>query len=87
MTETPHIKLSELTHKVEGVIKSAFSSTYWIIAEISDHNNYIDSVRHYFQFIEKEEWQNESIYKVKAVAWTQGWKNSNTNCILVGYYC
>lgn len=72
MTEIQHIKLSDLTRKVEDVIKQTFNSTYWIIAEISDHNNYIDSVRHYFQFVEKEEGKNEPIAKVRAVAWTQG---------------
>jgi exodeoxyribonuclease VII large subunit len=72
LTEVQHIKLSDLTRQVEDVIKQTFNSTYWIIAEISDHTNYIDNVRHYFQFIEKEEGTNEPVVKVSGKAWTQG---------------
>lgn len=72
MAEIQHIKLSDLTKKVEDVIKQAFNSTYWIIAEISSHKFYPNQDRHYFDFVEKEEGKNDPIAKVSGRSWYQG---------------
>ena len=73
MAEIQHIKLSELTQKIEAVIKNSFGNDfYWIIAEISSHKFYPNQDRHYFKFIEKTESSSEPIAKVDAVSWQDG---------------
>jgi exodeoxyribonuclease VII large subunit len=72
LAEIAHIKLSDLTRSVEDVIKQSFSSTYWIIAEISSHKFYPNQDRHYFDFVEKEEGKNDPIAKVAGRSWYQG---------------
>lgn len=67
-----HIKLSDLTRQVEDVIKGAFNSTYWIIAEIEGHKFYPNDDRHYFDFIEKSDVATEQIAKVSGVSWRDG---------------
>jgi len=51
-----YLKLSDLSRKIEAVIKQSFGSeSYWIVAEISRHKFYRDEDRHYFDFGEKLE--------------------------------
>lgn len=66
------IKLSELTKKVEEIIRQSFEDTYWIIAEVSGHKFYPNNDRHYFELIEKEEGKTDPIAKVKGVSWYEG---------------
>ena len=73
MPEIVYIKLSELTKKVEAVIKQSFGTEYyWIIAEISSHSFYTNPNRHYFELIEKAENKINPIAKVKGVSWEGG---------------
>lgn len=73
MAEISYIKLSELTKKVEDVIKQTIGSElHWIIAEISSHKFYPNQDRHYFEFIEKVDGKNEPIAKVRGVSWFEG---------------
>ncbi|HEX8515170.1 MAG TPA: exodeoxyribonuclease VII large subunit [Bacteroidia bacterium] len=68
-----HIKLSDLTKKVEEAIKNTFGSEfYWIVAEISTHKFYPNNDRHYFEFIEKVEGEMDPVAKVKGVSWQSG---------------
>src|SRR6478735_3458641 len=72
-TEHSHIRLSELTSKVEQAIREKFSAeTYWVVAEISGHKFYPGQDRHYFEFVEKAEGHNEPVAKMRGVAWTSG---------------
>lgn len=73
MSEIQHIKLSDLTRRVEEVIKNSFGSDfYWIVAEISSHKFYPNQDRHYFEFVEKAEGSNEPVAKVRGVSWFAG---------------
>ncbi len=73
MEEVSPIKLSELTQKIEGILKQSFGSGfYWMIAEISSHKFYPNQDRHYFDFIEKAEGIKDPIAKVKGVSWFPG---------------
>lgn len=72
MENIQHITLSELTHEVRNVMRSAFPDTYWIVAEVSGHKFYANNDRHYFELIEKAEGTNEPIAKVNARAWYEG---------------
>lgn len=69
--QTP-IKLSELTKRVEEVIRLSFEDTYWIIAEVSGHKFYPNNDRHYFELVEKEEGKTDPIAKVRGVSWHEG---------------
>lgn len=73
LVEISHIRLSELTKKIEDVIKQSIGSEfYWVIAEISGHKFYPNQDRHYFEFIEKIDGKNEPIAKVRGVSWFDG---------------
>ncbi len=73
MIEINSIKLSELTKKIEDAIKQTVGADfYWVIAEISGHKFYPNQDRHYFEFVEKVDGQNEPIAKVGGVSWFDG---------------
>ncbi|MBK6834233.1 MAG: exodeoxyribonuclease VII large subunit [Bacteroidetes bacterium] len=88
-----HIKLSDLTRQVEDVIKGAFNSTYWIIAEIEGHKFYPNDDRHYFDFIEKSDVATEQIAKVSGVSWRDGsrtikaLKKKQASYLVMAYRC
>jgi exodeoxyribonuclease VII large subunit len=68
-----HMKLSDLTRRIEDQIKLSFGTQlYWIVAEISSHKFYPDNDRHYFQFVEKIEGSNTETAKISGKAWTSG---------------
>lgn len=76
MSAISHIKLSELTKKIEEHIKQSFGTQFhWIVAEISSHKFYADPGRHYFDWVEKIEGQNVETAKVKGIAWAGGSQN------------
>lgn len=76
MSETSHIKLSELSQKVKEVLNNAFSNTsFWVIADISSHTFKQSSNYHYFKFVEKDENNNTIIAQFDAHAWGTGSKN------------
>ena len=69
----PHIKLSELSHRIEDVLKQHFSvQFFWVVAEVSGHKFYASNARHYFEFVEKAEGMHEPLAKFRAVAWSAG---------------
>lgn len=73
MSEISHIKLSELTQRIENVIKQTFGEeSYWIVAEISSHKFYENQDRHYFEFVEKSDGVVDPIAKVRGVSWRNG---------------
>ena len=75
MQEISYIKLSELTRKIEQVIRNNFSDFYWVVAEISGHKFYANSDRHYFDLVEKIEGSNVEAAKVKGKSWVEGSAN------------
>lgn len=76
MDEIQHIKLSELTSKIEQVFKqNFFNQHYWIVAEISGHKFYPDTDRHYFDLVEKTPGSEVEVAKLKAKSWSEGSAN------------
>jgi exodeoxyribonuclease VII large subunit len=74
----PYIKLSELTLKVKEVVQAHFGElTFWIVAEVSGHKFYPNPERHYLEFLEKDDHNNQPIAKVKGIAWSSGAANIN----------
>ena len=79
MQPLPYIKLSELTHKVKEVVQAHFGElTFWIVAEVSGHKFYPNPERHYLEFLEKDDHNNQPIAKVKGIAWSSGAANIKT---------
>lgn len=67
------IKLSALAHNIESVIKDAFSaSSFWVIADVTNHTHKASSNYHYFELVEKEEGSNHIVTKFSAKAWGSG---------------
>lgn len=76
MPITEHMKLSDLTRLIQGVISSSFDNRFfWVIAEISGHKFYKDTDRHYLELVEKIEGSGTETSKIKAKAWFEGSKN------------
>ncbi len=76
MDEIQHIKLSELSSKIEQVFKqNFFNQFYWIVAEISGHKFYPDTDRHYFDLVEKTPGSEVEVAKLKAKSWSEGSAN------------
>ncbi len=72
MLESP-IKLSQLTLAIQGVIESSFSQqSYWVIAEVTNHNPYPSKGHHYFDLVEKAVNSSQILAKMQAVAWSAG---------------
>lgn len=68
-----HIKLSELTKKVQAVIESNFNDlTFWVIADITDHSFKEKTNYHYFALVEKAEGSNKLVAKIAGKAWGAG---------------
>lgn len=76
MDEIQHIKLSELSSRIEQVFKqNFFNQYYWIVAEISGHKFYPDTDRHYFDLVEKTPGSEVEVAKLKAKSWSEGSAN------------
>lgn len=72
-TEQPYIRLSELSHRIEDVLRDHFSAQFfWVVGEVSGHKFYPSNARHYFEFVEKAEGMHEPLSKFRAVAWSTG---------------
>jgi len=62
-----HIKLSELTSRIEGVNKGAFESkTFWVLAEIAGLKYYQEKNYYFFDLVEKGESSNTILVSIKA---------------------
>ena len=70
MSNTPPIRLSDLTNRIQQAINNVFAGqTYWIIADITNYSYYQQKGYHYFDLVEKQEGTAGIIAKVAAVAW------------------
>jgi len=73
MSNTPPIRLSDLTNRIQQAINNVFEGqTYWIIADITNYSYYQQKGYHYFDLVEKQEGTAGIIAKVAAVAWGAG---------------
>jgi exodeoxyribonuclease VII large subunit len=67
------IKLTELTQKITGVINVNFQGTsYWVIADVSNHTFQPGYSRHFLELVEKNEITKAVVAKVAAIAWSTG---------------
>jgi exodeoxyribonuclease VII large subunit len=68
-----HIRLSELTGKIREIIEQNFDGlSFWIVADVTNHNFKEKSNYHYFDLVEKAEESNELISKISGKAWGNG---------------
>lgn len=73
MLETAHLRLSELHHKINVVIDTAFQNQYfWVIADITNHTFRSQKNYHHFELVEKDPNSNNIIAKISAKAWGGG---------------
>lgn len=73
LTQTQTIKLTELTQRITGVINTNFQSTsYWVIADVSNHTFQPGYSRHFLDLVEKNEFTKAVVAKIAAVAWSSG---------------
>ncbi len=70
MEDSQHIKLSELTSRIEAVISGAFGSkTFWVLAEIAGLKYYQEKNYYFFDLVEKGESSSAILVSIKASAW------------------
>lgn len=73
MTPQPALQLSELTSRIEAVVKGQFDGQYyWVVAEITGHKLQPAKGFHYFDLVEKQAGTAGLKAKINAVAWTAG---------------
>lgn len=73
MPEIQSIRLSELTGKISQTIKDAFADkTFWVVADITNHNYKQKDDWHFFTLAEKQDGSNSVIAKAETVAWKSG---------------
>lgn len=73
MIDSPTIKLSALTGKIQQALHSVFAEqTYWVVADVTNHSFYQQKGYHYFDLVEKDEYAGGIVAKVSAVAWGNG---------------
>ena len=63
------VRLSELNNRVKGVLKEAFPSTVWVIAEISEMK--VNRSGHcYLVLVEKDEMSDEVLAQARGTIWS-----------------
>jgi exodeoxyribonuclease VII large subunit len=73
MTTATALQLSELTSRIEAVVKGQFEGQhYWVVAEITGHKLQPAKGFHYFDLVEKQAGTAGLKAKINAVAWTAG---------------
>ncbi len=73
MSVINHIRLSELSAKINDVIETAFNTqTFWIIADITNHTFRPQKNYHNFELVEKDPNSNNIITKIAGKAWGAG---------------
>ena len=73
MPEINHIKLSELTNKIQETINTAFEAvSFWVIADITNHTFKAQKNYHNFDLVEKDPNSNDIIAKISGKAWGSG---------------
>ncbi|NQX93110.1 MAG: exodeoxyribonuclease VII large subunit, partial [Flavobacteriales bacterium] len=71
MEERQTLSLSELTSALDGFFKKRFGGrAFWVVAEISSHQFYSKSQRHYLNLIEKHEGRDQIVAQMGAVIWS-----------------
>ena len=77
-TDNP-IKLSELSARVNAVIRNAFQAvSFWVIADVTNHTHKQNSNYHYFELVEKDTDTNTILAKFAAKAWGSGSRELET---------
>ena len=67
------LQLSEFTEQISEAIADAFGrSSYWVIADVSNHTFQPGYSRHFLDLVQKDEDGKTMIAKVSAVAWSSG---------------
>lgn len=73
MPEPNSIRLSQLAAQVEQVLKNAFDNMqFWVIADVTNHNQKSGTSYHYFELVEKAQGSNQLLAKFSAKAWGDG---------------
>ncbi len=73
MSAIHHIRLSELSAKINDVIDAAFNTqTFWIIADITNHTFRPQKNYHNFELVEKDPNSNSIIAKIAGKSWGTG---------------
>lgn len=73
------IKLSELSSRVNAVIKKAFQAvSFWVVADVTNHTHKQNSNYHYFELVEKDTVTNTILAKFAAKAWGSGSRELDT---------
>lgn len=68
-----HIKLSELTTKIQRNIEDAFGShAFWVVADVTNHTYKASNNYHYFELVEKEAQSSRIVAKIAGRAWGAG---------------
>lgn len=73
MAHVNHIRLSELSHKINHVIENAFNATtFWVVADVTNHTFRAQKNYHNFELVEKDPHSNNIIAKISGKAWGAG---------------
>ena len=68
-----HIKLSELTSRIQRNIDDAFAShAFWVVADVTNHTYKAANNYHYFELVEKEPMSSRIVAKIAGRAWGAG---------------
>lgn len=68
-----HIKLSELTSRIQRNIDDAFGShAFWVVADVTNHTFKAANNYHYFELVEKEPMSSRIVAKIAGRAWGAG---------------
>ena len=73
MAATDSLRLSQLAAQVEKVVSDAFSALqFWVIADVTNHNQKTGTNYHYFELVEKAPGSNQLLAKFSTKAWGDG---------------
>lgn len=68
-----HIKLSDLSAKIQRNIDDAFGShAFWVIADVTNHSFKAVNNFHYFDLVEKDQHTSRIVAKISGRAWGTG---------------
>jgi exodeoxyribonuclease VII large subunit len=73
MADIASIRLSELTGRINQVLKGAFhQQSFWVVADITNYSFQQNKRYHYFDLVEKDPLSNLILARVPAAAWSAG---------------
>jgi len=68
-----HIKLSELTARIQRHIEDSFgSNAFWVVADVTNYTFKASNNYHYFELVEKEAISSRIVAKISGRAWGAG---------------